>query len=195
MTKLLYRCRRDRLFRRANEDRGESLPLTASPGLAVPLLRGGAPQRPGWHAESTERTLPASGEAGQGARVPVPASHSCSARRARRRLAPRPARTPPRRPAAARVRFCGAACGADAWGSAPSALRSGFRPASSTLRVPCSRFPAKPPTPVAPPVSPTGRVSARRFAARKPKPKEGQSHEHPSPCHPVRTQRPSDQRL
>jgi hypothetical protein len=129
----------------AHEDRGESLPLTASRGLAVPLLRGGAPQRPGWHAESTERTLPASAKPVRDARVLAPALHSCSARRARRRLAPRPARTPPRRPVAARVLFCGAASGAAASGSAPGALRSGFRPASSTLRVPCSRFPAKSP--------------------------------------------------
>ena len=39
-------------------------------------------------------------------------------------------------------------------------------------RADVERIPAKPPVPVAPPVSPTGRVSARRSAARKPKPKE-----------------------
>jgi len=41
----------------------------------------------------------------QRSRICLPALHTCSARRARRRLAPRPARTPPRRPVAARVRL------------------------------------------------------------------------------------------
>jgi len=160
---------------------GERFPWRPAKVWPYPFCGGRPPQRPGWHAESTERTLPASGEAGQGARVLAPALHSCSARRARRRLAQQPgeqrpalfrscrghdrpdapARTPPRRPVAARVRFCGAASGAPAWGSAPGALRIGFRPASSTAAPPCSvqPVPREAAPPFAPPVSPTGRGS------------------------------------
>jgi len=69
--------------------------------------------------------------------------------------------------------------GAFIGGAADAARLLGALPQRPSERLPpsfprfaqCSRFPAKPPTPVAPPVSPTGRVSARRSAARKPKPR------------------------
>src|SRR5436305_1413559 len=71
---------------------------------------------------------------------------------------------------------CGRRRRRGAWGSAPGALQAAsaqLPPRASAFRAagsPRSCFP------FAPPVSPTGRVSARRSAARKPKPKEAKMH-------------------
>jgi len=83
----------------------------------------------------------------QRSRVFVPAVHSRSVRRARRRLAPRPARTPPRRPAAARVRLLDGAALArrGCLGRCPRRTSERLPPSFlRAVRAPCSRFPAKP---------------------------------------------------
>ncbi len=146
---------------------------------------GPAPHNaPRWHADSMERTLPASGEAGQGARVPGPALHSCSDRRARRRLAPRPARTPPRRPVATRVRYLFAASGALLGAPPPAPLRIGFRPASSAFGSVQPVPPRSRPLRLHPRSRRRAGVQARASAALNPS-TERKDHASPT-CHPFR---------
>ena len=110
---------------------GESLTLLSSPVVSPDPFERGHPATPQNSARRyDERTLAA--DAAQGSRVSAcPRSTLAPVGGVRRRLAHRPARTPPRRPSAARVRRLWRRERRGAWGSAPGALRSVFRPASS----------------------------------------------------------------